>query len=228
MLQRAAIEEGVLVLKLDRPGRMNALTLELASELLRAVHAADADPAVRVIVLRAEGRGFCAGKDRDEPPTQAFVHVLQQLAAALMQSHKPVVAAVQGWAVGAGLELLLNCDVVIASSAARFMLPEVNVGLFGTGGVLALLPRKIGLARAKGVLLLGQPFTAEEAERWGLIWKVVPDAEALEAEAAAIAAHLAGAEPHILGALKRALHAEAVGDFGAVLTREAQAHRALS
>jgi 2-(1,2-epoxy-1,2-dihydrophenyl)acetyl-CoA isomerase len=101
------------------------------------------------------------------------------------------------------------------------MLPEVNVGLFGTGGVLALLPRKIGLAKAKGALLLGQAFSAEAAERWGLIWKVAADAGA---EALAIATQLARADPRSVGEIKRLLHEETLGDFGAVLAREAQAH----
>jgi 2-(1,2-epoxy-1,2-dihydrophenyl)acetyl-CoA isomerase len=214
-------EDGVLVLRLNRPQRLNALTLALARELLAAVEQADADPAVRVIVLEGEGRAFSAGKDRDDPPTPEFVEVLQRLAAALMDSAKPVVAAVQGWAVGAGVEILLNCDIVVAARDAKFMLPEVNVGLFGTGGVLALLPNTVGLAKAKGALLLGQEITAAEAERWGLIWKL---ADEPRAEAAAIARQLAAADPRILAEIKCLLHRETIGNLGTVLAREAQAH----
>ncbi|TWO70859.1 enoyl-CoA hydratase/isomerase family protein [Caenimonas sedimenti] len=228
MLLRDGPHAGVLTLRLNRPERLNALTLGLARELLAAVPAASQDPAVRVIVLRGEGRAFCAGKDRDDPATGEFVEALQNLAAALMACPKPVVAAVHGWAVGAGLELLLNCDVVVASADAQFMLPEVTVGLFATGGALALLPRKIGLAKAKGALLLGQPFGAAEADNWGLLWAVEPTAGALEARVSAIAGQLAAADSRILAEAKRGLHQEAVGDFAAVLAREAQIHRRLS
>jgi 2-(1,2-epoxy-1,2-dihydrophenyl)acetyl-CoA isomerase len=218
--------DGVLELRLNRPQRLNALTLALTQHLLAAVRQAKLDDTVRVLLLTAEGHAFCAGKDRDDPPTPEFVEALQQLALALMESPKPVVAAVQGWAVGGGLELLLNCDIVVAAQGARFMLPEVNVGLFGTGGVLALLPRKIGLAKAKGVLMLGQEFSAGEAEQWGLIWSVVGDME-LPQSALAIARQLAAYDPAILGQIKSSLHFEAVGDLSAVLDREAQVHARL-
>jgi len=105
------------------------------------------------------------------------VDTLQALAAALLQSPKPVVAAVHGWVVGAGLELMLNADLAIAARSARFALPEAALGLLGTGGVGALLPRAVGLPRAKGLLMLGTEFTAADAERCGLLWAVVDDAE---------------------------------------------------
>jgi len=223
MLVGTGPHDGILGLRLNRPQRLNALTLELAQQLSAAVRQASQDDAVRVVLLTAEGRAFCAGKDRDDPATAEFVAVLQQLALALMQSPKPVVAAVQGWAVGAGLELLLNCDIVIAAQSARFMLPEVNVGLFGTGGVLALLPRTVGLAKAKGALMLGQEFSAREAEQWGLIWSVVEDGE-LQQSALAIARQLATSDPAILGNIKSLLHEETFGNLGDVLERETSAH----
>src|SRR3990167_489733 len=128
-------DAGVLELRLNRPERLNALTLALARELLAAVRAGTADPAVRVILLGGEGRAFCAGKDRDDPATDAFVEVLQALAAALVNAPQPVVVAVQGWVVGAGLELMLNGDIAVSARGARLRLPEGHVGLFGTGGV---------------------------------------------------------------------------------------------
>jgi enoyl-CoA hydratase/carnithine racemase len=223
MLVSKPLGEGILELRLNRPQCLNALSLVLTQQLLQAVRQASQDHAVRVLLLTAEGRAFCAGKDQGEPASSEFVQLLQQLALALMQSSKPVVAAVQGWAVGAGLELLLNCDIVIAAQGARFMLPEVNVGLFGTGGVLALLPRKIGLARAKGLLMLGQEFSARDAEQWGLIWSVVEDG-ALASSALAIARQLASSDPAILGSIKSLLHEESFGDLADVLEREAKAH----
>jgi enoyl-CoA hydratase/carnithine racemase len=226
VLTRRSPADGVLELHLSRPERLNALTLALARELLHEVHHAHEDTAVRAILLTGEGRAFCAGKDKDDPPTPDFVDALQRLARALMDSRKPVVAAVQGWAVGAGFEMLLNCDIVIAADDARFMLPETNIGLFGTGGVVALLPRVVGLARAKGLLMLGREITAQQAADWGLVWQVVPR-EQLQAQALGVARQLAAADPCLLSQLKSLLHEEAVGDVAAILRREAQAHHAL-
>lgn len=220
------LAEGILTLRLNRPQRLNALTLAMVQSLLEAVQAGVADPHVRVLLLCAEGRAFCAGKDRDDPPVPEFVATLQALAVALMDSPKPVVAAAQGWAVGGGLELLLNCDVVVAGRGARFSLPEVQVGLLGTGGVAALLPRTIGLARAKGALLLGLDFSAEQAAQWGLIWSVTEDVHPHD-EARSLALQLASREPDVLGRTKAMLHRETLDDLAGVLAREAQAHQAL-
>lgn len=214
-------------LRLNRPQRLNALTLVLAQTLLAAVQKAVADPAVRVLLLSGEGRAFCAGKDRDEPPSQAFVDTLQALAAALLQSPKPVVAAVHGWVVGAGLELMLNADLAIAARSARFALPEAALGLLGTGGVGALLPCAVGLPRAKGLLMLGTEFTAADAERCGLLWAVVDDAE-LPAQALAVAQQLAGRDAKVLAEIKATLHHETLGDVPALLAREAASHQRIA
>lgn len=227
MLVSKRHDAGILELRLNRPQRLNALTLAFTEHLLGALREASVDETVRVVLLTAEGRAFCAGKDRDDPATSGFVAALQHVALALMESPKPVVAAVQGWAVGAGLELLLNCDIVIAGEDARFMLPEVDAGLFGTGGVLALLPRAIGLARAKGALMLGQEFTAREAQQWGLIWSVVEDDE-LPGSALAIARQLAASDAAVLAQVKALLHRESFGDLAGVLEREAQIHSQLA
>jgi enoyl-CoA hydratase/carnithine racemase len=223
MLVRGGPVDGVLQLRLHRPDRLNALNSALAHELLLAVEDATRDAAVRVILLSGDGRSFCAGKDRDEAPSPAFVDTLQRLARTLMELPKPVVAAVHGWAVGAGLEILLNCDIVVAARNAQFKLPEVSAGLFGTGGVLALLPRKVGLARAKGILLLGGDFSAVDAQRWGLVWKVVDD-EQCASQALAIATQLAMSDARVLAEMKALLHEEAFGSLDAVLRREAKAH----
>lgn len=221
------LDAGVLELRLHRPQRLNALTLALAGDLLAAMQAATADPAVRTILLTGEGRAFCAGKDRDDPPTPAFVDTLQALAAALVQAPQPVVVAVQGWVVGAGFELMLNGDLTVAARGARFVLPEVHVGLFGTGGVAALLPRLVGLQKAKGLLMLGQEIDAVEAERCGLVWQVVDDAE-LATHARALAGQLADSSPALLAEIKRLVHGEQLGDFDAALAREAAVHQRLN
>jgi 2-(1,2-epoxy-1,2-dihydrophenyl)acetyl-CoA isomerase len=183
---------GLFEIALNRPARLNALTPQSAQALLTRCArarttrgAAAADP--------RRGPAFCAGKDRDAPASAAFVATLQQVAAALVEHGKPSIAAVQGWAVGAGLELALNCDVVFASEDARFALPEAQLGLPGTGGIHALLPRLIGLGRAKALLWSGQAFTARQAHDWGLVWQVTP-AHALLDEARAFGRLLEQAE----------------------------------
>lgn len=226
MLIQTGPTDGVLELRLNRPQRLNALTLALTRELLAAVQQASRDDAVRALLLTGEGRGFCAGKDRDDPAGPEFVALLQALATALMTSPKPVVAAVHGWVVGAGLEMLLNCDIVVAARSARFMLPEINIGLFGTGGVVALLPRHVGLAKAKGALMLGEEFSAAQADQWGLVWALADD-DALHAEGHRLAARLAASDPRLMGRLKASLLEETVGDLPAVLAREAAVQQAL-
>ncbi|WP_382323604.1 enoyl-CoA hydratase/isomerase family protein [Hydrogenophaga sp. UC242_50] len=221
------LDAGVLELRLNRPERLNALTLALARDLLAAVQAGVADPAVRVILLSGEGRAFCAGKDRDDPPTPAFVETLQALASLLVRCPQPVVTAVQGWVVGAGVELMLNGDLSVAARGARFALPEVQVGLFGTGGVAALLPRLVGLQKAKGLLMLGQELGAVDAERWGLVWQVVEDG-ALQAQARELAQQLARSSPALLAEVKQLVHREQLGDFDASLARETAVQQRLN
>jgi 2-(1,2-epoxy-1,2-dihydrophenyl)acetyl-CoA isomerase len=220
------ITDGVLHIRLQRPQRLNALTLSMSRELLDAVQAGVADASVRVLLLSGEGRAFCAGKDRDDPATGAFVDTLQALTLCLMSAPQPVVCAVQGWAVGAGLELMLNADLAVAARSARFALPEVRVGLFGTGGIAALLPRLVGLQKAKGLLMLGEELDAQAAERLGLVWTVVDD-EVLTDRAWAMARQLAGSDPHLLGEIKRLVHSETLGQLDAVLAREAAVHARL-
>ncbi len=210
---------GLFEIALNRPARLNALTPQSAQALLDAVRQGQDDPAVRLLLIRGEGRAFCAGKDRDAPASAAFVATLQQVAAALVEHGKPSIAAVQGWAVGAGLELALNCDVVFASEDARFALPEAQLGLPGTGGIHALLPRLIGLGRAKALLWSGQAFTARQAHDWGLVWQVTP-AHALLDEARAFGRLLEQAESGALARVKTLLHDAALRGFGATLDAE--------
>ena len=219
--------DGVHELRLNRPRRLNALTHALVRELHAALQSALTDASVRAILIAAEGRAFCAGKDRDDPPSPGFVDDLQALAHTMVDAPKPITCAVQGWVVGAGLELMLGADLVIAARSARFALPEVDVGLFGTGGLAALLPRAIGLQKAKGLMLLGQEIAADDAERWGLVWQIVDDA-ALHEHALQVVRALARKSPPLLAEVKRLLHREQLGDFGESLRREAEVHARLS
>jgi enoyl-CoA hydratase/carnithine racemase len=215
--------DGVLELRLNRAARLNALTHTLVLTLVAEVERALQDDSVRVLLLCAEGRSFCAGKDHDDPASDAFVEALQELAVRLVQGGKPAIAAVQGWAIGAGFELAINCDLVVASRDARFMLPEARLGLMGTGGVHSLLPRLIGLGRAKGLLWLGGELDATRAHEWGLVWEMADPAD-LQQSARRLAAELAALEPTALGRIKRLVHGEQIGDFSLALAREAAAH----
>jgi 2-(1,2-epoxy-1,2-dihydrophenyl)acetyl-CoA isomerase len=122
---------------------------------------------------------------------------------------------------------MLGADLVIAARGARFSLPEVNVGLFGTGGLAALLPRAVGLQKAKGLMMLGQEISATDAERWGLVWQLVDD-EALHDQALHTARALARKSPQLLGEIKHLLRCEHLGGFGESLRREAEVHRRLA
>lgn len=211
----------VLELRLNRPARLNALTHQLARELAKAVNDGMHNDQVRVILITAEGRGFCAGKDRDDPPTDGFVQTLQTLASGLLQGPKPVIAAVQGWAVGAGFELALGCDLIVAGTDARFKLPETPLGLPATGGIHMLLPSIVGTSRAKGLLWLGQEIHAEQAHQWGIVWELAEPAD-LRERALALAQTLAALPTEALVRVKRLVHAEHLPDVPAALGRESR------
>lgn len=218
--------DAVLHLKLQRPAKRNALSLDMSRLLLAACKTAVADDAVRALLLSGDGSSFCAGKDRDEPASPEFAAVLQELAGVLLASAKPVVACVHGWVIGAGLELMLNADIVVAERSARFVLPEVRLGLFGTGAITALLPAAVGLPRAKALMMLGSEFGASDAERWGLVATLVDEGQGLGA-AQAIASTLAGSDSAMLGFTKTLLHEASLDNIAQVLSRESAAHRRL-
>ena len=226
MIHTELDERAVLHIQVQRPLKLNALSLDIGRSLLAACKAAVADEAVRVLLLSGEGRSFCAGKDRDEPASPEFAAVLQELAGVLLASAKPVVARVHGWVIGAGLELMLNADIVVAERGTRFVLPEVRLGLFGTGAITALLPAAVGLPRAKALMLLGEEFGAAEAERWGLVASVVDDGAGM-AEAQRLAGMLAESDPAVLGFTKALLQDASLDNIGQVLSRESAAHRRL-
>lgn len=204
--------EGVRIVTLSRPARLNAIVPELLEDLIAALQAADRDPLVRAIVLTGAGRAFCAGDDlkefgsqsSDEATTRAYVERIQDVTRAMMLGGTTVIGAIRGWAVGGGLEWAINCDFAIAAEGTRFFFPEVSLGVFVTGGVTALLPRVVGLQRARELIMLGERFDAAQAQAWGLVWKVVPDA-ALMAEAIALARRIAALPPGPVRALRRIL-----------------------
>jgi enoyl-CoA hydratase/carnithine racemase len=194
--------DGVCAITLNRPHRLNAIVPELLEDLIAAMQAADRDPAIRAIILTGAGRAFCSGDDlkefasqsKDAASTRAYIERIQDVTRALVLGDTPIVGGIRGWAVGGGLEWVINCDFAIAAEGTRFFFPELALGVFVTGGVTALLPRLVGLQRARELILLGERFDAAQAHAWGLVWKVVPD-DVLMQEARALARRIA-ALPH--------------------------------
>ena len=188
------VRPGITLLTLDRPERLNAMSRDLVADLHTALDEVAADRDCRVVVLTGEGRGFCSGLDLKEtgdsareadggPP--AGMRMQQHIATLIPQLRRlpqPVIAAVNGPATGGGLALALACDVRIAAESARFNVAFIRVGLSGCDiGVSYLLPRLIGASRAFELLLTGRMVDATEADRIGLVLKVVPDADVLDA-----------------------------------------------
>ncbi|HEX5325953.1 MAG TPA: enoyl-CoA hydratase/isomerase family protein [Acetobacteraceae bacterium] len=194
--------DGVRIITLNRPHRLNAIMPELLEDLIAALQEADQDPDVRAIVLTGAGRAFCSGDDlkefasqaKDEASTRAYIERIQDVTRLMVLGSTPIVGAIRGWAVGGGLEWTINCDFALAAAGTRFFFPEVALGVFVTGGVTELLPRLVGLQRARELILLGERFDAAQAHAWGLVWKVVPD-DVLMRDAVALARRIA-ALPH--------------------------------
>jgi len=192
----------ITVIVLSRPGRLNAVSLELYRQLIGAVALANADESVRVLVLTGEGRAFCAGADLKAhaegplPPRQRhrYARTAQRACLALQRSAKPVVAAVNGAAVGAGLELALSCDLIVAASDAKLRLPELGLGTFVGGGVTQTLPERVSMTRARELLLLGEFFSGEQAAAMHLVNWSVP-ADQVLATAIAVAERVAAKAP---------------------------------
>ena len=218
--------EGVLTLSLNRPDKLNAIDNDLAQRLLDALNAGAADPAVRVIRLRGNGRAFCAGRDVGAPPTERDLELVQAVAEAIVHHRKPVVAQVHGWVVGAGLEWMMCADVVVAGESARFKLPEAALGVFVTGGLTATLPAAAGWARAKALAMLGGAFSARQAVDWGLIHKAVDDAD-LDAAAQQAAQTLAALNPEVAWQFKRVFNGIGLASFDRAIQEENTVQRTL-
>lgn len=220
------VRDGIQTLSLNRPDKRNAIDDELARALLAALESAASDEAVRVLVLRGNGKAFCAGRDVSQPPTDEGLVLVQGVARALVSLPKPVLAAVHGWTIGAGLEWMLNADLVVAAQSSRFRLPEASLGVFVTGGLTATLPAFAGLARAKALMLLGEEFSAAQAHAWGLVWQVVPDNE-LESTTRQVGTRLAQLAPPVAGHFKRVLNEVSLAGFDRAIELENAAQRAL-
>jgi 2-(1,2-epoxy-1,2-dihydrophenyl)acetyl-CoA isomerase len=189
------LADSVAWVRLNRPHRLNAVVPELVTGLVDALTQAGKDEA-RAVVLAGRGRAFCSGHDLKEPlpslttsATRRRVDEIQDVTRAIRRFPGPVIAAVHGYALGAGCEFALGCDLVVASEEAQFGFPEVSVGLSVTGGISRLLPLLVGPVRAKELLLLGERIPASRALELGLVNRVVATGEH-EAAAAALATRL--------------------------------------
>lgn len=180
---RIASSEGVFRIEINRPEKKNALTAEMYGALADALASAEADPAVRVILFAGTGGNFTAGNDLtdflSEPPTDESAPVFRFLAG-LTNVQKPLVAAVEGMAVGVGTTLLLHCDLVYAGATARFVLPFAKLGLTPEAASSLLLPLRTGHARAAELLMFGEPFSAQLAHELGVVNAVLPEGQVLD------------------------------------------------
>ena len=219
MTDLIAIErgDGVVVLRINRPEKRGALTSDMYRALTVSLDAASADPDIGAIMITGSGGSFSAGNDLSsflEPRSGRFSESPPaQFMKALVRNTKPVVAAVDGVAVGIGFTMLLHCDLVFASKAARFRLPFVDLGIVPEAGSSRLLPERVGLAVASDILLTGRFVDAEEALALRLVNRLCDDAEALEAAAREQARALA-AKPRVALLKSRAL----IRGDGAALT----------
>jgi len=230
------IDKGIAVLTLNRPDRLNSFTQAMHREVRDALDKLQADGSVRVLLLTGAGRGFCAGQDLNDravEPGGAGVDLgesVEKYYAPLVMTLRtlpmPVICAVNGVAAGAGANLALACDIVLAAKSASFIEAFSKLGLIpDTGGTWAL-PRLIGPARAMGLAMLGERLPAEKAEEWGLIWRCVPD-DALMMEAMAMAEHFAAAPTKGLAFTKKAMLASSTNTLEQQLALEASMMREL-
>lgn len=226
---------GVLEITLNRPDRLNAFNEEMHLALAASLDLARDDARCRAVLLTGSGRGFCAGQDlsaRDPdkmsgPPDlgDTLIRFYNPLIRRIRSLEKPIVCAVNGVAAGAGANLALACDIVLAARGAKFIQSFARVGLIPDAGGSWMLPRLIGEARAKAIAMTAEPVSAEKAADWGMIWQAVEDAE-LMGEARALATRLAAGPTAGLGRMKGLIQAAAGQELDAQLDLEAEAQRA--
>jgi 2-(1,2-epoxy-1,2-dihydrophenyl)acetyl-CoA isomerase len=227
------VSDGVATVTLNRPDVLNALTEKMLTELGDALRKVERDAAAKAVLLTGAGRAFCAGQDlksiqdgyRAEGEVPSFGAILREryspLILRMRQMEKPVLAAVNGAAAGAGCSLALACDLILASEKASFMEIFVRVGLVPDSGSLFFLPRLVGTAKAMELCLTGDPVSAQDAERIGMVNRVVPHDDLLKT-AMEWATRLALGPGKAIGLIKRGLNRSLSSDLGAMLEVEAQ------
>ncbi len=223
--------DGVVVWRANRPDRLNAVTMELYLALEEAIASAAADPGVRAAVLTGSGRAFCVGADlkahaeRDTGDTpDRYVEAGQRVNRALQRFPKPTVAAINGHAIGAGMELALSCDFLIVSDDAKLRFPELGLGTFVGGGTVYTLPQRVGAARARELLLSGDIVMGRDAPAMALVTRSVPASEVLD-EAMSLAHHLATKAPRSIALAKDLLDRAPQLTFDEAMVLEAEALR---
>ena len=225
-------ENSIARITLNRPDRLNSFNLKMHEEVRDALsRLAD----IRVVIIAGSGRGFCAGQDLNErsvaPDEQTDLgetveHFWNPLVRKLVSLPQPVIAAVNGVAAGAGANIALACDLVVAAKSAKFIQSFAAIGLIPDSGGTWVLPRLVGQARALGLALTGDPISASEAAQWGLIWKAVEDEE-LDREVELIARQLALLPPLGLGAIKQMIRTSWQYSLDEELDRQAGTMRRL-
>lgn len=227
------IQQGAARLTLNRPEKLNSFTTRMHAEIRAALTELEATEGVRVLVITGAGRGFCAGQDLADP---AFADTENLDAAETLETNynpllhrlrrlsMPVVAAVNGVAAGAGCNLALAGDIVVATQSASFIEVFSRIGLIPDAGGTYVLPRLVGTARAMALSMLAEPVNAEQAQAMGLIWKCIPD-DKFHAEVDALVQKLCVAPTRALGLIKKAIYASPGNDFDTQLKLEAHLQR---
>src|SRR5690554_2517413 len=227
------INEGVALLTLNRPANLNSFNAEMHQQMRDALNQVRKDASVRALVITGAGRGFCAGQDLSDRNVAATSEApdlgesiekrYNPMLRTLRDLPLPVICAVNGVAAGAGANIALACDITLAARSANFVQAFCKIGLIPDSGGTWTLPRAVGMARAKGLAMLGDKLSAEKAEQWGMIWQCVED-DALQDEAMKLARHFASQPTKGLAMIKRALHASTDNSFEeqVVLERDLQ------
>ena len=231
-LVRVRVDRGVAWVTQNRPQALNAWTATLGRRMLGVLARVDQDPAVRVVVLTGAGRGFCAGNDLKEdnpyPDVQSFLRsIYNPVILRVRELPKPVIAAVNGPAVGFGASLALACDLIVAAESAYFQLAFARIGLTLDGGSSATLAARLGHARALELALLAGRLNADRALAWGLVNAVTAD-DGLAAEAERLALELAAGPPRSFAATKRLVNERLYAGLAEHLEREAALQQELS
>jgi 2-(1,2-epoxy-1,2-dihydrophenyl)acetyl-CoA isomerase len=230
--------DGLATVELNRPAALNAWNYQFGLDLLAAMRQVAEDETVRAVVLTGAGRGFSSGADlkdiggetAENGRPDVYTTLTERyhpIMHAIREMPKPVVAAVNGPAVGIGCSLALCCDLIVAAESAYFLLAFVNIGLIPDGGSSLFVPTRVGMARATELAMLGERLTADRALEWGLINRVVADAN-LAAEAAALAARLAGGPTRSYAGTKRLVNNWLYRRMAEQLELEAQLQREMS
>lgn len=218
-------KENIAIISLNRPRVLNALNRQLISDFLQALKAVETDAEVKVVIIKGEGRAFSAGDDLSEDKSGTLeegikaVKTLQDTTRTMLKMGKPIIGAIHGYALGAGCEWAMDCDIRIAAEGTKFGFPETSVGATVTNAGTKLLPLLVGLGRAKEMVFTNEMIDARQAEQWGLVNKVVPLDE-LKKTAMDMAKKIANNSTLAIYLSKIALNQGAYQDFEQTLEQE--------